>query len=315
MNTRTKAFQACLLFCALSLLLSRTASAFTGQGMIDVSTVIPHLEQSGTRYPAFRSLGRFEEQLNGTLPTQAKPDVPWDAGERQVPSLRTYGKDFSPDLMYGTGRIFSRDNLPLALIGLGITGLAITADRKVKNYAQDRRPLDSGSKIGDKLGKETVHIGIGAALLGAGELTNSPKLADTGVVVLESLFVNFIATEGLNYSFRRRSPDGSNRTSFPSGHVSSTAALAASISEMFDWNPKAAIPLYATAAFVGASRIQDNKQYLSSVLAGMTLGTIIGASFAKYHKEKNKEQKGRRKISFSPIFEKGLKGGLFTMKW
>ena len=93
----------------------------------------------------------------------------------------------------------------------------------------------------------------------------------------------------------------------------STTTLAASISEMYDWDLKIAVPLYATAVFVGASRIQDNMHYFSDVVAGLTLGTVIGTSLAKYHKEK--DAKNANQITFSPILEETLKGGVFTMKW
>jgi hypothetical protein len=41
------------------------------------------------------------------------------------------------------------------------------------------------------------------------------------------------------------------------------------------------------------------------------LGTLIGSSFAKYHKEKTAEQK----ISFSPVYEKDFKGILFSYQF
>jgi membrane-associated phospholipid phosphatase len=75
--------------------------------------------------------------------------------------------------------------------------------------------------------------------------------------------------------------------SFPSGHASSTATLAASISEMYDWDLKLAVPLYVTTVLVSASRIQADQHHLSDVVAGMTLGTLVGTSFAKSRKEKN----------------------------
>ncbi len=83
---------------------------------------------------------------------------------------------------------------------------------------------------------------------------------------------------------------------------------------MYDWDLRLSVPLYATVLFVGASRIQDNDHYLSDVIGGMTLGTVIGISFAKYHQDKYKTS-WISNTSFTPLMEKDLKGGFFTMKW
>jgi hypothetical protein len=236
----------------------------------------------------------------------------------ETPSLVDYGAGIFPDLIGGVDKIFSGDNLQLALIGSGLAALAGNVDHvdgKVKIYFQTRQPLDGVSKYGNLVGQYYYHLGVGAAFFSAGEIFQRKKWADTGMVILESALINGIATQTLKYSTHRLRPNGTNYMSFPSGHVSSTASLAASISAMYDWNLVVSVPLYATAFFVGASRIQGNMHYLSDVIAGLTLGTVVGASVAAYHKEKNSREKSDRKISFAPLFEKDLKGAVFTMKW
>ena len=65
-------------------------------------------------------------------------------------------------------RVFSRDNAPLALIGMGLTGLAFTVDRRVQEYFLDRKPMEHPANIGDTVGRGYFPIGVGIALLGAG---------------------------------------------------------------------------------------------------------------------------------------------------
>jgi hypothetical protein len=257
----------------------------------------------------------LEEHFNIAGLSQSESHSQPDASNESVPRLGTYVKEFVPDLWGGTKRIFWKDNIPVVLIGLGLTGLAFTVDHKVKDYFQERRPLNGISKIGDDLGQGIIEVGVGASLLAAGELSNNRRLADTGATTLEALLVNGIATEGLKYAVERVRPNGQDKMSFPSGHVSMTATLASSISEMYDWNLRIAIPLYLTTAFVGASRIQDNMHYLSDVFAGATLGTVVGMSFAKFHKGKNSEKNVWDTMSISPVFDKDLKGFAFTFKW
>jgi membrane-associated phospholipid phosphatase len=143
----------------------------------------------------------------------------------------------------------------------------------------------------------------------SGQVFNDKKIADTGIGTLEALLMDGIANEVLKYAVGRQRPNGQgDKMSFPSGHASITATFAASVSEMYDWDLRLAIPLYATVAVVGVARMDSNMHYLSDVLAGITLGTLIGSSFAKYHKEKTAEHR----ISFLPMYEQGFKGVLFS---
>jgi hypothetical protein len=247
-------------------------------------------------------------------PLQEEPPAAPSAAPEKVPTLAAYGKAFLPDIVDGTKRVFSRDNASLALIGFGLTGLSFALDHRVQNYFQEKKPMEHPANIGDKIGQGYYHFGIGMALLGVGELSENKKLADTGIVALEALLVNGIATEGLKYAVSRDRPNGENDMSFPSGHASSTATLAASVSEMYDWDLRIAVPLYMVTAFVGASRIQANEHHLSDVMAGITLGTIVGTSFAKYHKEKNSAETSGN-LAVIPILDGNYRGLVVLWKF
>ncbi len=235
-----------------------------------------------------------------------------EAAGAEVPSLAAYGKAFLPDLLGGTKRIFSGDNTTLALIGLGLTGLAFTADRRVQVYFEDRKPMEHVAKIGDRIGKGPLLFGLGIAFLGTGEILGDKQAADTGIASIESMAVAGLASEGLKFAVHRKRPNGGDNMSFPSGHATMTSAFAASVSAMYDWNPAIAVPLFATAAFVGASRIQAQEHHLSDVLAGFTLGTLVGASFAKYHQEKDAAAGGGSSVRIMPFFEDGFRGIMIT---
>jgi len=250
-----------------------------------------------------------------TSPEPAKHTIPADTSINSpgASSLATYAHELLPDLENGSKRIFSRDNAPLALAGFGLAGLAFTADHNARDYFLEQKPLQHSANTGDKIGQGYYHVAVGLAFLGVGELTDNRKTADTGAVALEALFVNGVATESLKFAVSRKRPNSGNHMSFPSGHASSTATLAASISEMYDWNPWVAVPLYATTTFVAAARIQADEHYLSDVLAGMTLGTLVGTSFAKYHKEHNATS--GPKITILPWIDRDTRGIVCMMKF
>jgi membrane-associated phospholipid phosphatase len=244
-------------------------------------------------------------------------EIPAGPGSNRdaVPSAGYYVKEIIPNLLGGTKRIFYRDNVPLVLIGMGLTGLALTVDHRVQDYFQDKQPMGLTTNIGDQVGRGYFPVGVGIVLLGAGEWRDDKKMADSGVITLEALFVNLIATEGLKYAVSRKRPNGADHLSFPSGHASGMASMSASVSEMYDWDLRIAAPLYLLTAFVGASRLQANQHHLSDVIAGITLGTLVGSSFAKFQKEKDHPKGGAANIAILPVLDGNAKGIVFNWRF
>jgi len=298
-------------------LLSGTAFGSPAYEEINASLNRPALlDQAGRLTGTYRIVpGRLDLAIDTAEPLQQEiPDGP-SSNRTTVPSVGYYVKEFIPDLWGGTKRIFSRDNAPLVLIGIGLTGLAFTVDHQVQEYFLEKKPMEHPANIGDKVGRGYFPVVVGMALLGAGEWSDDKKMADTGVVTLEALLVTVIATESLKYVTDRNRPNGHDNMSFPSGHASSTASLAASVSEMYDWDLRIAVPLYMVTAFVGASRIQSNDHHLSDVIAGITLGTLVGSSFAKYQKEKDHEKGSATNISIVPVLDGSCKGIVLNWKF
>ena len=69
-------------------------------------------------------------------------------------------------------------------------------------------------------------------------------------------------------------PDGSSRSSFPSGHASGTFASATVLQRHYGW--KVGIPAFGVASYVAASRLAENKHYLSDVVFGAAIGLTAG---------------------------------------
>ena len=83
-------------------------------------------------------------------------------------------------------------------------------------------------------------------------------------------------TQAIKHSVRRTRPDASSRTSFPSGHASGTFASATVLHAHLGW--KAGIPAYAVATYVAASRLSENKHFLSDVVFGAAIGLTAARS-------------------------------------
>lgn len=117
----------------------------------------------------------------------------------------------------------------------------------------------------------------------------------------------------------RMRPDESNNRSFFSGHVSSSFTTSAFIyREISDWidgmnfshgahttstllKGTAFAVCYGWATYVGYSRIRDRKHYLSDVLVGAAVGTVIGNFMYDLHfDDEDQSTTSALQFSFNP---------------
>lgn len=112
-------------------------------------------------------------------------------------------------------------------------------------------------------------------------------------VFKKSLIYTYVLTEYVKSVVKRTRPDGEDNRSFFSGHTSTTFAAATYLWKELDdfyenWDVTKSdntlknvfevstfSVLYGWAGFVGYSRIRDNKHYLSDVIIGAAVGTLI----------------------------------------
>ena len=186
----------------------------------------------------------------------------------------------------------------LALLGAG-AGTALTlsqtdADEEVQRSLKGS--IGHFAEIGDIGGSAVTLTGITVGSYITAKIIEDEKFLQTSEALIEAGILTAVMTSAVKLSVGRERPDGSGSrfsSSFPSGHVSGSFAVASVFGSMYGY--KAGIPLYAFASFVGLSRLSDNKHFLSDVLFGAALGTAIGRGVAKIHKN---EKKGR--ITFTP---------------
>jgi len=82
-----------------------------------------------------------------------------------------------------------------------------------------------------------------------------------------------VLTVGIKQGTRRSRPAGSG-FSFPSGHTTAAFATATVLQQHFGWRLGA--PAYVLAAYVGASRVEMKRHYLSDVAFAAALGVVAG---------------------------------------
>ncbi len=136
----------------------------------------------------------------------------------------------------------------------------------------NRIAVDHVFEAGNVLGNGIVHIGAAISLYSIGKIGHSEEMAGLGSDLFSALVISGALSTGLKVATNRRRPDGAPY-SFPSGHSTMAFTTAGVIANRYGTIP--GIAAEAVAGYVGLSRLQENKHYISDVVAGCLLGNIV----------------------------------------
>jgi len=161
--------------------------------------------------------------------------------------------------------------------------VASALDRRVDRWTQDQRSPGSDrlSRVFKYGGEPVLIFGVSGGILAAGVISGRPDLERRGGRVLASVVAAGLTTGALKEITGRFRPDTTtdpyifrpftNRDAFPSGHATMAFALATSLSAEIH-RPWATALLYAGATGTAWSRLNDQKHWLSDVIAGAAVG-------------------------------------------
>lgn len=205
---------------------------------------------------------------------------------------RTLGA-FPKNLARNFVGVFSRDNLAPFVVGGALALGGHSFDTRAAQALQGSC-ITCGSG-GATAGGFSATVPVFGALFVAGRFAPQGRFRAATYDFAQAMIVNAAWTNGLKASLRRERPDGSDNLSLPSGHASNAFALATVASRHYGW--KVGVPAYALAAGIGLSRIESNRHYLSDVLAGATLGILVGRTVTRVDSEPARK---RRTFSLAP---------------
>lgn len=134
--------------------------------------------------------------------------------------------------------------------------------------------LDHMFEGGEMLGSTLLQVGGAFATYAVGKAAGKPGLAELGRDLVRVQMLTQGVTQIIKYSVRRTRPDGSSNSSFPSGHTSGSFATATVLHRHYGW--KAGIPAFSVASYSAASRLGENKHFLSDVAFGAAIGLAAG---------------------------------------
>ena len=208
--------------------------------------------------------------------------------------VRSTGSDFAA---------FPRRKSTWVILGIGAAaaGAAHPSDNRLNDDLLDADGLRKVLTPGKYLGYAWVQAGAAVSLYTIGRFAMEPetgtrtnKVSHLGFDLLRANILTQAFTYGIKYAVRRDRPTG-ECCAFPSGHASVTFATAAVLERHFGY--RGSWPMFAVAGYVSASRLTDNRHYLSDVLFGSALGMAAGWTVVGRH--------GRDKFTLYPVPTRG----------
>lgn len=199
-------------------------------------------------------------------------------------SMLTAGELSYPEYLLEGTRVAFTSSSNMALLGAAALSVFALADYDddMQRYSQEQ------GLMSDALSRQLDLYGGRWAYPTAVVLSwLAPGTRDARVERLKfsvsAIGVTATATSLMKWLTGRERPNGNDRRSFPSGHTSGSFAVATVVEELYGESAGAAA--YVVAGLVGAHRIHENKHWLTDVIAGAALGTVIGRGFAQVYRE------------------------------
>lgn len=188
------------------------------------------------------------------------------------------------DLWHDGQSLFSQENAWWLLGGTALTLLA----HEVEDPDGAARALNTGFidpmvDFGNIWGDSMVQAPLALGCWALGSWKDDEQIADLGYDLTRGLFLTYTVTGIIKHSVQRTRPNGES-LSFPSGHTGAAFTTAGVLSRHYGgWVSGVGIGL---GILTGLGRMEDEKHFASDVLAGATIGWIIGRTVGRENSAK-----------------------------
>jgi membrane-associated phospholipid phosphatase len=190
---------------------------------------------------------------------------------------------------------------PSTWVILGIGGVGALAAHPVDDVVNQHLVSDASGRFfaaGKWLGNPYVVSASAVGIWAIGRYVEAHpkgepktnKLAHIGFDLMRVQILSQALVQGIKYSVQRDRPTG-ECCAFPSGHAASAFATASVLERHFGY--RNSWPALVAASYVAASRLHDNRHFLSDVVFGAAVGTASGWTVVGHH--------GRDNFSLAPV--------------
>lgn len=191
---------------------------------------------------------------------------------------RTMGR-FASNLGRNLVGVFGRESLRPLAFGVALAGTGALFDGPTERFFEERARAPQLGRIGQTVGGASVVSRASLLLFAAGRGSRDARFRAATYDVMQATLVTHAYTTALKLAVGRTRPDGSDDLSFPSGHTSNAFAWATVARHHYGGRVGALA--YGAAGLIGLSRMEKDVHHLSDVLAGATLGVLVGRTVVR----------------------------------
>jgi len=198
----------------------------------------------------------------------------------------------------------------------------IATDRKTRDLLPNSKDQTVWSGRVSQLGASYSLVGVSGATYLVGKLTHSPRAQEAGLLALEALGHTQIAALTFKQVANRERPLDHDRrgsfweggTSFPSGHAAGSFAVATVFAHEYRDHIAVPIAAYSLAGAISASRVGAQRHWIADVVAGGSLGFLIGRfTYKRNHDQSLPESRATRIQRLIPQVE--ISGATVALSW
>jgi hypothetical protein len=175
--------------------------------------------------------------------------------------------------------LVSLENLLWVGVGSGVAAAIHPVDDNINRHFAGTSSEDVFFGPGKYIGQTATLVASSLTVYAIGRINDQPKVSHIGMDLIRALVVDETLTETLKFASRRERPDASDHHSFPSGHASTTFAVATVLERHVNW--KMSVPAYLFASYVAMSRLHENRHFASDVAFGAAVGIISGRTVTR----------------------------------
>ena len=201
------------------------------------------------------------------------------------PSHHLTKREFLKDIGYNfLGLINKQSILPL-LAGTALTSAATAPEQRLERHFAPGDIWGAWADPARYVGNSFILGGVSATLFGLSRKSDNQKFRSLSYALIHGSIMDAALTLPLKEGFHRLRPNGEDHLSFPSGHAVDSFMYATVFTEHYGW--KAAIPGYAIATYVAATRMEERKHHITDVAAGAAIGFLVGHTVSRRMREEN----------------------------
>ena len=174
---------------------------------------------------------------------------------------------------------------------LAISGILIATDTRTANALPNTTDQTRWSGRVSQLGAGYTLAGFSGLTFLVGHLAKDNHAKETGLLALEALAHTEVVTFSVKQITNRTRPVDNDQKagfwkggdSFPSGHASSSFAVATVFA--YEYRDHVAVPIaaYTLASLISASRLSARRHWFSDIFVGGSTGFLLGRYVYKKH--------------------------------